>query len=188
MVMATQNPVEQEGTYPLPEAQVDRFLMKIVVGYPSPGEEAGVVGRSLGAPAVVRERVSIDDLARFATAADDILVDREIIGYAVSLADATRNPAQYGLPELESLIEFGASPRGPIGLVQAARVLALLRGRGHVVADDVRDLAGDVLRHRLVLSYDALSEGVTADELLQQVLGVVAMPETDHLIRRQHAA
>jgi len=188
LVMATQNPIESEGTYPLPEAQVDRFLMKIVVGYPSPGEEAGVVGRSLGAPAAVRERVSIDDLARFAQAADDILVDREIIGYAVSLADATRNPAQYGLPELESLIEFGASPRGPIGLVQAARVLALLRGRGHVVADDVRDLAGDVLRHRLVLSYDALSEGVTADELLQQVLGVVAMPETDHLIRRQHAA
>lgn len=188
LVMATQNPIESEGTYPLPEAQVDRFLMKIIVDYPTPGEEAGVVGRSLGKPAAVRERVSVEDLARFAEAADDILVDREIIGYAVALGDATRNPAKYGLGELESLIEFGASPRGPIGLVQAARVLALLRGRGHVVADDVHDLAGDVLRHRLVLSYDALSEGVTADELLNQVLAAVAVPESDHLIRRAQAA
>ena len=152
LVMATQNPIESEGTYPLPEAQVDRFLMKIVVDYPSVGEEAAVVGRSLGQEPVVRERVSADDLARFAVAAKEVVVDRETIGYAVELADATRNPAQHGLPQLEQLIEFGASPRGPIGLVQAARVLALLRGRGHVVVEDVRDLAPDVLSHRIVLS------------------------------------
>jgi MoxR-like ATPase len=111
-----------------------------------------------------------------------VLVDREVIGYAVALADATRHPGEHGLHELGSMIEFGASPRGPIGLVQAARVLALLRGRGHVVADDIRDLARDVLRHRIVLSYDALSEGVTPDELLERVLGAVPTPDAERLL------
>jgi len=152
VVMATQNPIESDGTYPLPEAQLDRFLMKIVVDYPSPGEEAAVVGRSLHEPASVHECLSLADLRRFGDAVATVLVDRDAIG----------------------LIEFGASPRGPIGLVQAARVLALLRGRGHVESDDIRDLAVDVLRHRIVLSYDALSEGVTADELLERVLAAVA--------------
>jgi MoxR-like ATPase len=188
IVMATQNPIESEGTYPLPEAQVDRFLMKILVGYPSTGEEAAVVGRSLGDPAAVRECLSIEDLGRHAAAAQTVLVDREVIGYAVSLADATRNPAQYGLGEIAGLIEFGASPRGPISLVHAARVLALLRGRGHVVADDIRDVAIDVLRHRIVLSYDALSEGVTADDLLDRVLTAVVEPTADHLRREVAAA
>src|SRR5205823_496481 len=163
IVMATQNPIESEGTYPLPEAQVDRFLMKILVDYPSVGEEAAVVGRSLVDAPVVRTCVSVSDLTRYAAAAQSVLVDREAIGYAVALADATRNPANYGLADVDALIEFGASPRGPIGLVQAARVLALLRGRGHVVTEDIRDLSADVLRHRIVLSYDALSEGITAD-------------------------
>jgi MoxR-like ATPase len=184
VVMATQNPIESEGTYPLPEAQVDRFLLKILVDYPSVGEEAAVVGRSLDEPAAVRECVSLEDLRRYAAAARTVLVDREAIGYAVALADATRRPANYGLGEISGLIEFGASPRGPIGLVQAARVLALLRGRGHVVADDIRDLAMDVLRHRIVLSYDALSEGVTADDLLERVLAAVAEPADDHIGRR----
>ncbi|MBV8945057.1 MAG: AAA family ATPase [Solirubrobacterales bacterium] len=183
IVMATQNPIESEGTYPLPEAQVDRFLMKIVVDYPSAGEEAAVVGRSLHEPAVVQERLALGDLRRYAGAAETVLVDRETIGYAVALADATRRPAAYGLGELTPMIEFGASPRGPIGLVQAARVLALMRGRGHVVSDDVRDLAADVLRHRIVLSYDALSEGVTADELLERVLTAVQEPGTTDLMR-----
>ncbi|MBV9682160.1 MAG: MoxR family ATPase, partial [Solirubrobacterales bacterium] len=187
IVMATQNPIESEGTYPLPEAQVDRFLMKIVVDYPSAGEEAAVVGRSLHEPAVVQERLALGDLRRYAGAAETVLVDRETIGYAVALADATRRPAAYGLGELTPMIEFGASPRGPIGLVQAARVLALLRGRGHVVSDDVRDLAADVLRHRIVLSYDALSEGVTADELLERVLTAVQEPGTTDLMRESPA-
>jgi MoxR-like ATPase len=183
IVMATQNPIESEGTYPLPEAQVDRFLMKILVDYPSTGEEAAVVGRSLGVPAEVREVLSTEDLARYAGAAATVLVDRESIGYAVALADATRHPEQHGLPELAGLIEFGASPRGPIGVVGAARVLALLRGRGHVAVEDIRDLAADVFRHRIVLSYDALSDGVTADQLVEQVLAAVAAPERDHFRR-----
>ena len=187
LVMATQNPIEAEGTYPLPEAQVDRFLMKVVVDYPSSGEEAAVVGRSLGDPAEVRECLPLEDLERYARAARSVLVDREVIGYAVALADATRRPAQYGLEDLEPLIEYGASPRGPIGLIQAARALALLRGRGHVTADDVRDLAADVLRHRLVLSYDALAEDVTADDIIERVLVAVTEPPADHVGRRAAA-
>jgi MoxR-like ATPase len=183
LAMATQNPIESEGTYPLPEAQVDRFLMKILVDYPTVGEEAAVVGRSLSGQADVRERVPLADLERYAEAAQTVLVDRDVIAYAVSLADATRNPGRHGLPELEGQIEYGASPRAPIGLAQAARVLALLRGRGHVTADDVRDLAADILRHRLVLSYHALSEGITPDTIIEQVLVAVAQPRQDHVAR-----
>jgi MoxR-like ATPase len=182
IVMATQNPIESEGTYPLPEAQVDRFLMKILVDYPSPGEEAAVVGRSLSEPPIVRERLSLEELRLHAETAQTVMVDREAIGYAVALAHATRHPAEHGLNDLVPLIEFGASPRGPIGLIQAARVLALLRGRGHVSTADIRDLAPDVLRHRIVLSYDALSEGVSADALLEQVLSAVPAPDDERLL------
>jgi MoxR-like ATPase len=183
IVMATQNPIESEGTYPLPEAQVDRFLMKILVDYPSVGEEAAIVDRSLEEPAAVRKVLALESLTRHAHAAETVIVDREVVGYAVGLADATRRPAEHGLRDIAPMIEFGASPRGPIGLVQAARVLALLRGRGHVEIEDVRDLALDVLRHRIVLSYDALSEGVTADQLLERVLAQVPDPSRAHLIR-----
>src|SRR5689334_4513305 len=165
LVLATQNPIEAEGTYPLPEAQVDRFLMKVVVDYPTTGEEAAVVGRSLGDQAEVRERLTLDQLERFARVTQSVLVDRDIIGYAVALADATRRPLDYGLTDVHGYIEYGASPRGPIGMVQGARALALLRGRGHVAVSDIRDLAADVLRHRIVLSYDALAENVTADQI-----------------------
>jgi MoxR-like ATPase len=187
IVMATQNPIESEGTYPLPEAQVDRFLMKILVDYPTRGEEAAVVGRSLGEQAVVRECLALDDLRSYAAAAKSVFVDREVIGYAVALADATRHPERHNLAKLKPLIEFGASPRGPIGLVQSARVLALLRGRGHVSPEDVTDLAADVLRHRIVLSYDALSEGITADDLLEDVLAAVVAPEEDQVHHRRPA-
>jgi MoxR-like ATPase len=183
IVMATQNPIESEGTYPLPEAQVDRFLMKILVDYPSVGEEAAVVGRSLNVAAEIRECLSLEDLRRHARAASTVIVDRDAIGYAVSLADATRHPSNHGLEELGKLIEFGSSPRGPIGLVQAARALALLRGRGHVELQDIRDLAPDLLRHRIVLSYDALSDGVTADELLDRIMAAVAEPGARRLMR-----
>jgi MoxR-like ATPase len=183
VVMATQNPIESEGTYPLPEAQVDRFLMKIVVGYPTPGEEAAVVGRSLQPPVAIRECLTLADLEAHSRATKTVTADRAIIGYAVSLADATRHPRNYGLAELDPLIEFGSSPRGPIGLVQAARALALLRGRAHVEPQDIRDLAPDVLRHRLVLSYDALSEGVSVDALLEKILAAVAEPDAERLIR-----
>ena len=177
LVLATQNPIESEGTYPLPEAQVDRFLMKILVDYPSPGDEAMVVDRSLDPAPLVEERIDVADLLRFRAAAAEVMVDREVIDYAVALADATRRPGRYGLDEVESMISYGASPRGPIGLVQAARSLALLRGRRHVLAGDVTDLAPEVLRHRLVLSYEGLSEGARPDDLLEKVLEAVPEPD-----------
>jgi MoxR-like ATPase len=176
LVLATQNPIESEGTYPLPEAQVDRFLMKILVDYPTPGDEAAVVDRSLTAAPELERRLDAAQLLEFRTAVEEIFVDREVVDYAVALADATRRPERYGLNELEPLINYGASPRGPIGLVQAARALALLRGRRHVLAADVTDLAPEVLRHRLVLSYEGLSEGVTPDDLLGKVLEAVGEP------------
>jgi MoxR-like ATPase len=185
IVLATQNPIESEGTYPLPEAQVDRFLMKIVVDYPSVGEEAAVVGRSLSAAASIAECLSLEDLRRHAQTAETMMVDRDVIGYAVSLADATRHPENYGLEDIRNLIEFGASPRGPIGLVQAGRALALLRGRGHVEMQDIRDLAPDLLRHRIVLSYDALSDGVTADQLLERVIAAVSEPGGRRLMQSE---
>jgi MoxR-like ATPase len=173
LVLATQNPIESEGTYPLPEAQLDRFLFKVLVDYPSPGDEAAVVGRVVGGLPEARQVLEIADLQRYAATAREVLVDREVVGYAVRLADATRRPEAHGLPELAPLIAFGCSPRGPIGLVQAAQALAMLRGRAHVVTGDVRDLAHDVLRHRLVLSYDAIADGVDADQILDRVLAAV---------------
>jgi MoxR-like ATPase len=183
LVMATQNPIESEGTYPLPEAQLDRFLMKVVVDYPSVGEEAAVVGRSLRPAPVTEERLTLEDLAHYARLADGVLVEREMIAYAVALTAATRRPADHGLQDIAAFVEYGASPRGSIGLVHAARALALFRGRGHVIAEDLHDLAPDVLRHRIVLSYDALSDGVTADRLLEQVLAAVEEPGARRLIR-----
>jgi MoxR-like ATPase len=181
LVLATQNPIESEGTYPLPEAQVDRFLLKLLVDYPSTGEEAAVVGRSLQGMAEVRERLTVADLERYAEVVRNVHVDRAIVAYAVQLADVTRHPGRHGLSELEPYVQFGASPRGPIGLAHAARALALLRGRRHVTPDDVRDLAPDVLRHRIVLSYDALSEGVTTEDLLPGMLDAVAKPTSGSL-------
>ncbi len=188
IVMATQNPIESEGTYPLPEAQVDRFLMKVVVGYPTVGEEAAVVGRSLGGARAVRELLSLQSLESYRAASAAIHVDRDVIAYAVALTDATRHPAAHDLHDLVGQVEHGASPRGSIGLVHSARVLALLRGRGHASTGDVRDLARDVLRHRLVLSYDALASGVTPDDILDRVIGAVPDPSTGQLTQPAQAA
>src|ERR671923_1852787 len=173
LALATQNPIESEGTYPLPEAQTDRFLMKILLDYPTPAEEGAIVERLLETPTEVAERLSGEELLRFREVVADVFVDADAIRYAVMLADATRHPGRYGLEELERYVDYGASPRGPIGLVQSARALALLRGPRHAVAADVLDLAADVLPHRLVLSYEALGDGVTADDLLRQVLAAV---------------
>jgi MoxR-like ATPase len=177
LVLATQNPIESEGTYPLPEAQVDRFLMKIIVGYPSVGEEAAVVGRAIAPPDPVQQRLEAADLIGYRDQAREVYVDRAVVAYAVSLADATRHPERYGLEDLREHIAFGASPRGPIGMVQSAQALALLRGRRHVVPDDIRHLAPDVLRHRIALSYDALAEGVTAEDIVMRVLEAVDAPQ-----------
>jgi MoxR-like ATPase len=170
LVLATQNPIESEGTYDLPEAQVDRFLFKVVVDYPTVEDEIAVVDRvSVETPRASRA-MEIEDLLAYQQVARQVFADRSTIAYAVALVDATRHPGRHGLHELEPLIQFGASPRASLGLVQAARALALLRNRTHVVEQDVRDLAGDVLRHRLVLSYDALADGVRPDELIGRLL------------------
>jgi len=174
LVLATQNPIESEGTYPLPEAQIDRFLFKVLVDYPTLGEEASVVGRSLRPAEDVQVRLSMPELERFQRASQDIFVDREVVAYAVQLVDGTRHPERYGLGELNAFIQYGSSPRGAIGMVQAGQALALLRGRRHVLVEDVRDLAFDVLRHRLVLSYDALSDGVSADDILTRIVDTLS--------------
>jgi MoxR-like ATPase len=187
LVMATQNPIESEGTYPLPEAQVDRFMLKILVGYPAHDEELTVVQRSLVAPPELRRVLELAQLRELQEAAAAVYVDPGIVSYTVQLATATREPATYGLAEMAPYIAFGASPRGPISLVQAARTLAFLRGRDYVIAQDVESLAKDALRHRLVLSYQALAEQVDADVILDAVLAKVQAPELD-LGRRETAA
>jgi MoxR-like ATPase len=187
LVMATQNPIESEGTYPLPEAQVDRFMLKIVIDYPTHDEELTIVQRQLAPHPVLRRVLSIDDLHELQALTAQVYVDPALIGYAVSLATATRTPAAHGLGELAEYISFGASPRGPISLVQAARGIALLRGRDYALADDLQALAKDALRHRLVLSYQALAEEVSADSILDAVLARVPVPQTD-LQRGESAA
>src|SRR4029079_18807792 len=177
LVMATQNPIESEGTYPLPEAQVDRFMLKILIDYPEHDEELTIVQRQLGAPPELREALSLDDLQTLQRAVYDVYVDPSLVSYAVTVATATRKPADCGLPQLGEYIDFGASPRGPISITQAVRALALIRGRDYATAEDVKALTKDALRHRLVLSYQALAEGVTPDSLLDQVLAAVPVPE-----------
>ena len=180
LVLATQNPIESEGTYALPEAQVDRFLLKVLVNYPHLEDEAAVVASSIGPSANVRTVLTPEHLVQYRRAVRTVPADAQVIRYAVRLADATRNPERYGLPALRQVIEIGASPRGPIGLVQGAQALAVLRGRDYVATVDVHDLALDVLRHRLVLTYEAHADGVTADEILRQVLEAVDPRATGH--------
>jgi MoxR-like ATPase len=177
LVMATQNPIESEGTYPLPEAQVDRFMLKILIDYPAHDEELTIVQRQLVAPPELREALSLDDLRALQRSVFDVYVDPSLVSYAVSVATATRKPADVGLAELTDYVDFGASPRGPISITQAARALALVRGRDYATVDDVKALTKDALRHRLVLSYQALAEGVSADSILDSVLAAVPIPE-----------
>src|SRR5205085_2161100 len=158
LVLATQNPIESEGTYPLPEAQVDRFMLKVVIGYPEHDEELTIVQRQLVPPPELRQALSLEDLRALQAAVFDVYVDPALVSYAVALATATRDPAGHGLPQLAEYVAFGASPRGPISLVQAARAFALVQGRDYVVTDDLRALVKDALRHRLVLTYQALAE------------------------------
>ena len=179
LVMATQNPIESEGTYPLPEAQIDRFMLKILIGYPTHDEELTIVQRQLEDAPTLRETLTLEDLGQLQRAVFDIYVDPSLISYAVTLADATRNPEAHGVAELGEQILFGASPRGPISLVQASRALALIHGRDYVVAEDLRALAKDALRHRLVLSYQALAEETSADTILDHVLEQVPVPQVD---------
>jgi MoxR-like ATPase len=190
LVMATQNPIESEGTYPLPEAQVDRFMMKVVVGYPNAEEEALVVERSLRPAATIRAILTAELLSTLQGMTQEVYVDRPIVDYAVALTTATRFPERVGLPNVKPYIAFGASPRGSINLVHAARALALVRGRRYVVPGDVVDLARDVLRHRIVPSFTALAEEVTADMILERLISQVPVPHVAHdsLLARAEAA
>jgi len=177
LVMATQNPIETEGTYPLPEAQVDRFMMKVLVGYPTEAEEFVIVERVTGAENSVAAVSSTEELAALQRECRSVFVDSSLIKYAVKLAAATREPAQHGLPELAKFLSFGVSPRAPINLIEGARALAFLRGRGYVVPQDVIDLVPDVFRHRMVLTYEALAEAITADALIHRFLRKIPAPE-----------
>jgi MoxR-like ATPase len=179
LVLATQNPIESEGTYPLPEAQVDRFMLKILVDYPAHDEELTVVARSLEAAPELAQVLSLEELQALQAEAAQVYVDPALISWAVDVATATRRPAEHGLGDVAHYISFGASPRGPISLVAAGRALALIRGRDYVVPADLDALVRDAFRHRLVLSYRALAEEVMPDAILEQVLATVPMPQID---------
>lgn len=176
LVMATQNPIESEGVYPLPEAQRDRFLMKVVLGYPSPAEEVEIVQRMGTTPPVARQVVELDQVSALQEAAKRVYVDRSVLEYAVNLVLCTRTPENYGLPELRTFIELGASPRASIGLVRGGRALALLRGRSYLTPQDIFDVAPEVLRHRMLLSYEALAQDVDVEQVLSRILSTVPAP------------
>ncbi len=177
LVLATQNPIESEGVYPLPEAQRDRFLMKINVGYPSAAEEREIVYRMGVTPPVAATVISTDDLRRLQDSAGRVFVHHAIVDYVVRLVLATRAPRQVGLNDVAGWVSYGASPRASLGLIAAARAMALLRGRDYALPQDVLDIAPDVLAHRLVLSYDAIADGVPADHAVRRVLETVALPQ-----------
>ena len=177
LVMATQNPIETEGTYPLPEAQVDRFMMKVLVGYPSEEEEFAIVQRVTGVAMDVAAAATTEQLLQLQQECRKCYVDPGLVSYAVKLVAATRDPARFGLKDLTRYITFGASPRATINLIEGARAMAFLRGRNYALPEDVIDLVPDVFRHRLVLSYEALSDGLTADAIIMQVLKAIPKPE-----------
>ena len=176
LVMATQNPIETEGTYPLPEAQVDRFMMKVLVDYPTEEEEFVIVQRVTGATVAVTAVATTEQLAALQQTCRQVYVDPSLIQYAVRLVSATRKPELHGLKDLSRLITYGASPRATINLVEGARALAMLRGRSYALPEDMGDLVPDVLRHRLVLSYEALAEGLNADGLIQRIMAKINPP------------
>ena len=192
LVMATQNPIESEGTYPLPEAQVDRFMLKVLVGYPSVTEEFVIVERMTGAVQAIQRVLDPEQLLALQQETTNVYVDPAIIEYAVKLVNATRRPASVGEGELAPFVLFGASPRASINLILAGRAMAYMRGRAYVLPQDVRDIATDVIRHRLVLSYEALADNVTADAILDRILNAIPLPEVSFsdrnpFVRRSHA-
>jgi len=177
LVMATQNPIESEGTYPLPEAQVDRFMLKVLIDYPSPTEEFVIVERMTAAHDSAGRALDGEQLTALQRAADAVFVDPALVEYAVKLSNATRDLESVGLGELAHYVTYGASPRASINLILAGRALALVRGREYALAEDLKEIAHDVLRHRLVLSYQALGDGIGADAVIDRVLAAVPVPE-----------
>ncbi len=177
MVMATQNPIEQEGTYPLPEAQVDRFLLKIKVNYPTKEEEKAIVKRMTGYNSIPISKVcNKTDIFRMHESYKMVYMDEKIHDYIINLVFATREPEKAGLPKLKNLIEFGASPRASIGLTEAAKALAFIRRRGYVTPEDVKLIGRDVLRHRIILSYEAEAEEMTSDDIITEIFNNVVVP------------
>ncbi|HEY8359682.1 MAG TPA: MoxR family ATPase [Ramlibacter sp.] len=176
LVMATQNPIETEGTYPLPEAQVDRFMMKVLVDYPTDEEEFVIVQRVTGPAVDVSSVATTEQLAALQRECREVYVDPSLVTYAVKLVSATRSPEKHGLKDLGKYITYGASPRATINLVEGARALAMLRGRGYALPEDMTDLVPDVLRHRVVLSYEALSDGLTSDAVVQKIMAKIPPP------------
>lgn len=177
LVMATQNPIEQEGTYPLPEAQVDRFLMKVVIGYPNRQEEKEIISMNIGSEQPkVTPLVTPADIVDVRNVVKQIYIDEKIERYIVDIVFATRFPDDYGLNDLKSIISFGSSPRASISMALAARAYAFLRGRGYVIPEDVRAVCHDVMRHRLGLSYEAEANNITADEIISNILDKIAVP------------
>jgi len=177
LVLATQNPIENEGVYPLPEAQRDRFLFKIVVDYPSAEEEREIVYRMGVEPPVAQQAISAPELVRLQGVASRVFVHHALVDYVVRLVIATRTPGDHGLADVAGWVSYGASPRASLGTIAAARALALVRGRDYVLPQDVVDVVPDVLRHRLVLSYDALADGVPIDHVITRVLQTVPLPQ-----------
>jgi len=177
LVLATQNPIESEGVYPLPEAQRDRFLMKIAIDYPTAAEEREIVYRMGVEPPVANPVISTDELIRLQATAARVFVHHAIVDYVVRVVVATRNPAQHGLPDVAQWISYGASPRASLGLIAAGRAMALLRGRDYVLPQDVLDIAVDVLAHRMVLSYDAIADGVPAAHAVRRILQTIPLPQ-----------
>jgi MoxR-like ATPase len=176
LVLATQNPIETEGTYALPEAQVDRFMLKVLIGYPNTTEEFVIVERMTGMLQEVQKVLTTDELLELQKQADRVYVDPALIEYAVRLVTATRKPQEIGLKELQRYIMFGASPRASINLILTGRALAFVRNRKYVLPQDVLDMALDVMRHRLVLSYEALSDNVTGDDILTKIFDRIPIP------------
>jgi MoxR-like ATPase len=185
LVMATQNPIETEGTYALPEAQVDRFMLKVIVGYPTPTEEFSIVERMTTSVERVARVLTTDELVGLQRQVDAVYVDPALYDYAVRLAVATRLPGRFGMPELARYITYGASPRASINLILTGKALAFVRGRTYALPEDVLDMATDVMRHRLVLSYEALTDDITPDRILSTILQRVAPPTVP---LRDHAA
>jgi MoxR-like ATPase len=178
LVLATQNPIEQEGTYPLPEAQIDRFMLKVKVGYPSKEEERKIVDRMASGQPVpqVRAVVTPDDIRAARESVDQVFIDEKVSSYIVDLVHATRDPAAAGIPELDGMIELGASPRASIYLTKAAKANAFLQGRTYATPHDVKNIAPDVLRHRIMLTYEAEAEGKVSDDIVERILVGILVP------------
>ncbi len=177
LVLATQNPIEQEGTYPLPEAQIDRFMLKLKIGYPSPAEERIIMDRNTSVESITVDRViSPQDIVRAREVVKSVYVDEKVKEYIVNIIFATREPERYGLRDVKDLISFGASPRATIYLNLAAKAHAFMKGRGYITPEDIKAIGADVLRHRILLTYEAEAEDITSDDIIKKVFDTIEVP------------